>query len=95
MNEKIIDPRLYDVDFEKRKIPLFIVPSKNNRGTAKLIRKKLKNKFSIEAEINDLMNNLYFSIRKNEIPSLISFVKDSNLIKSLEINDMSQEGINL
>ncbi|PTD93633.1 hypothetical protein C9439_06170 [archaeon SCG-AAA382B04] len=93
MTEKIIDPRLYEIDFEKKQIPIFIVPKEKNKATSQVIKKEIKNEFNIEPEINDLTSNLYFMIRKNQVPSLIEYVKGSDLVKSLEMNDMSKEGM--
>lgn len=95
MTEKIIDPRLYEIDFEEREIPLFIVPARKNKETSKLIKREINKRFNIEAEINDLTCNLYFMIRRNEVPSLIEFVEETDLIKSLEVNDLSREGYEL
>lgn len=93
MEEKIIDPRLFEIRFEEEKIPLFIVPSRTNKGTSRYIKKKLANRFSAQAEINEITYNLYFSLSKNKVPNLIDFVKDSDYIKALEIDDFSREGI--
>ncbi|OKY78136.1 MAG: hypothetical protein BTN85_0621 [Candidatus Methanohalarchaeum thermophilum] len=87
-SEKIIDPRLEELNFDRDRLPLFIVPATSNEAFSNFIKNKIMKKFGISCEVNSLTNNVYLEAKKGQIPSIIEFVKGSNYIQSLEYNDM-------